>query len=368
MSTRCMIPTLSIAVVLVALALPLPDALAPGRARSALALEPAQAREDRLRVCVTTPDLGSLATSVGGDEVDVTVFVRGPEDPHFLDAKPSFVKHLSTATLFVYVGLDLEQGWAPVLWQQSRNARVLPGAAGNVDASRVVAVREAATGIVDRSMGDVHPFGNPHYLVDPVNGLHVAALIRDRLIEARPAKRSHFEARFAELERRLGTALFGESLASGYDPEKLALLLERGGLDAFLRDQKQEALLGGWLERVRRFRGTKIVTDHNLWPYFAARFGLEVVEFLEPKPGIAPTTSHMQSVIERMKAESVRFIITVPYFNPRYARFVAENAAAHVVELAHQCGAVPGTDDYIAMVDHNVKTLVDALARGTAPP
>jgi zinc/manganese transport system substrate-binding protein len=318
-----------------------------------------------LQVAVTVPDLGSLVREVGGDQVAVTVFAKGTEDAHFVEAKPSFIKTLSEADLFVKAGMELETGWAPALLQGARNGKVLPGARGFLDASTAVSPLEVPTGPVDRSMGDVHPAGNPHYLLDPVNGLRVARLIRDKLIELRPERQRYFEERYASFRQRLGTALVGEALAKKYDVEKLAVLFEAGKLGDFLKSQGEESLLEGWFGVMMSYRGAKVVADHNLWPYFARRFGLSVVGFLEPKPGLPPATKHLNELIESMRGQGVRVILANPYFDPRFAHFVAERTGAQVVSMAHMVGARSGTNDYVSMIDYDVRQLAGAL-RGRA--
>ncbi len=323
------------------------------------------AEEEPLKVCATIPDLGSLCKEVGGDEVQVTVFAKGPQDPHFLDARPSFIKDLSRADLFIIVGLDLEIGWAPNLWQNARNGAVLPGAQGFLDASSAITPREVpASGFIDRSMGDVHPRGNPHFLLDPVCGLKVAAAIRQKLEALRPGKREYFSSRYEAFAERLDSALVGEKLAAKYDASKLAILAEHGKLEEFLKSQGDAEALGGWLKRMAPFHGAPVVADHNILPYFAARFGLDVVGFLEPKPGIAPTTKHLTEIIEKMKSLKIRGIITVPYFDSRHVRFVEEQTGAAAIELAHECGARAGTDDYLSMVEYNVSQVAKVLGGG----
>ncbi len=316
-----------------------------------------------IQVCATVPDLGSLTREVGGDQVSITVFAKGVEDAHFVEAKPSFIKVLSQCNLYVQVGMDLEIGWAPVLLQNSRNGVVLPGAPGYLDASRVISPLEVPTGPVDRSMGDVHPLGNPHYLLDPLNGLKVARLIRDKLSALRPERKAYFEDRYASFSQRLGTALVGERLAKKYDIEKVAILFERGRLGPFLKGQKEESLLGGWLGLMLPYRGAKVVDDHNMWPYYARRFGIEVIGHMEPKPGIPPTTSHLRALVERMRAEGVMVVLAAPYYDPRHARFISESTGAKVVNLAHQVGAREGTDDYLEMIDYDIRQLATALRR-----
>jgi ABC-type Zn uptake system ZnuABC Zn-binding protein ZnuA len=325
----------------------------------------AQSGAQPIQVCATVPELGSLAHEVGGDQVAVSVFGKGTEDPHFLEAKPSFIKVLSQCELYLQMGMELEMGWAPVLLQNARNGRVLPGARGYLDASAVITPLEVPSGPVDRSMGDVHPAGNPHYLLDPINGLRVARLIRDKLSELRPERQKYFDERYADFRQRLGAALVGETLAKKYDVEKLALLYEAGKLGDFLKLQGEESLLGGWFGLMLPYRGGKVVVDHNMWPYFARRFGISVIGFLEPKPGLPPTTKHLNDLIESMRAQGVKVILANPYFDPRFAQFVAERTGAQVVNIAHMVGARPGTDDYISMVDYDVRQLAGAL-RGRA--
>jgi len=317
-----------------------------------------------IQACATVPDLGSLVREVGGDRVPVTVFAKATEDPHFVEAKPSFIKALSQCDLYIQTGMDGEIGWAPVLLQNARNGAVLPGGRGFLDASTVIAPLEVPTGPVDRSMGDVHPQGNPHYLLDPLNGLKVARLIRDRLIELRPDHKTYFNERSTAFSKRLGTALVGEKLARKYDVEKLALLFERGRLSTFLKQQGEEALLDGWLGLMLPYHRTKAVDDHNIWPYFARRFGIQLIGHMEPKPGIPPTTGHLRALVERMRADGVKLVLAAAYYDPRHARFISENTGARVANLANQVGAREGTDDYLGMIDYNVHQLVGALGGG----
>lgn len=323
----------------------------------------AQERAGVIQVCATVPDLGDLTREVGGGEVSVTVFTKGPEDPHFLEAKPGFIKALNQADLLVSIGMDLEAGWLPTLLNNARNGKVLPGARGYLDASTVITPLDVPTGPVDRSMGDVHPTGNPHYLLDPVNGLKVARLIRDRLSELKPQRAPLFNENYDRFRRKVGAALVGEQLAVRYDPEKLAILFKHGKLAGFLKEQGEETLLGGWLGRMLPHIGAKAVGDHNQWPYFSDRFGIVMVGFLEPKPGVSPTTKHLGEIIAMMRKEAVRIILKSSYFDPRPARFVSDKTGARIVELAHQTGAIDGAEGYIGMIDFNVSRVIEALNR-----
>lgn len=323
------------------------------------------AQAQPLKACATVPDLGSLVQEIGGEQTTLTVFAKGAENAHFVVPKPSFIKALSTCDVYIQVGLDLEIGWAPPLLQNARNGNILPGGQGYIDASTAIAPLEVPSAPVDRSMGDVHPFGNPHYLLDPINGLRVARLLRDRLSALRPANAPYFAERYADFRRRLGVALVGEALADAYDFEKLAVLARHGRLDSFLKSQGQEALLGGWLGSLLPHAGSKLVGDHNAWVYFAQLFGFDMVAYLEPLPGILPTTKHMGTVIELMKTNRVKAVLTAAYYDPRYAQFVSENSVATIVPMAEQADSRPGTAHYLDMLDYNVKQL-SAVLGGTS--
>jgi ABC-type Zn uptake system ZnuABC Zn-binding protein ZnuA len=331
----------------------------------AAAIAPAaSAQTAPLKVIATTPDLGALVHEIGGDAISLTVLAKPTEDPHFLEAKPSYIKAASEADLFIQTGMELEMGWAPPIIANSRNDRIQPAARGYLEASRAITPLEVPTGPIDRSMGDVHAAGNPHFLTDPIAGLQVARLIAERLGELRPAQHDTFQNNLKSFRDRLGKAMVGEALAAKYDFEKLAALQERGKLLSFLDSQGDAAALGGWFGLLKD-RGilaspVKAVADHNLWPYFARRFNVQIVAFLEPKPGVPPTTRHLQDVVSTMKDQHIGVILSTVYFDPRHAAFVARETGAKTAELAHMPGARPGTDDYLAMCDYNVRQLAAA--------
>ena len=314
-----------------------------------------------LRVAATLPGLADLARAVGGDDVEVTAFVRGAQDPHFIEARPSFIRLLSKSDVFLQTGLGLEIGWAPVLVSKARNARVRPGGSGAVDASRWIPVLGRLTGVVDRSMGDVHAGGNPHYLVDPIAGLRVARGLRDKFVELDPARREAYQQRYFDFQSKLMAALIGEELgAPGDAAAEAAEAALENRLEAWL-SEAGEARLGGWLARMRPHRGKQIIADHDLWPYFASRFRIEVAGFLEPRPGITPTTRHLSQIVEQMKRDGIRVILSSAYFNSRYAKKVADASGGTIVYMANQVGSRDGVDDYLSMIDWNVTRLADAL-------
>lgn len=298
-------------------------AAAAGVAGLALA-QPAAAQ---IRVVATTEDLASLTQEVGGDRVRVTPIARGYQDPHFVDPKPSFILELNRADLLVLVGRDLELGWLPALISSARNARVQVGAAGYLDASANVKILEIPTGQITRAMGDVHPQGNPHYWLDPANGRVMAQSIRDRLSQLAPADRAYFESRYAAFDARLTEA-------------------ERR-----------------WETQMAPFKGRKLVTYHRSWPNLMARFGLEVIGYVEPKPGIPPSPSHTIALIGEMKAQGVRVIVVEPYFEKRTPQSIANQVGGTVVELAPSVGGTREATDYITLFDHNVARLVAAFSQ-----
>lgn len=319
------------------------------------------AAQEPLKACATVPDLGRLCEEVGGSEVKVVTFAQGPEDPHHIEAKPNFVRDLASAELLLLVGMDLETGWLPALLEQCRNPKVLKTGAGYFDASKFITPLEVPAGEVDRTQGDVHAHGNPHYLSDPICGLRVARGIRDKLSELRPARKEEFEKRYQDFRKRLGARLVGEKLTEKYDIEKLARLHEFNKLGDFLKKQGETDLLSGWLKDLMPHHGVKAVADHNIWAYFGVRFGLKFSGFLEPLPGISPTTRHLNALIETMKSDGAKLILSVTYFDKRHAEFVASKTSAKVVTLAHQSGAVDGASDYLSTVDLNVQRIVAAL-------
>ena len=282
---------------------------------------------DKLNVITTTQDLASIAAEIGGDRVKVEALAKGYQDPHFVDAKPSYLVKLRSADLFIEVGRDLEVGWVPGLLQNARNSRILPGGPGFVDASAGVSVLEQGQP-VGREQGDVHPLGNPHYWLDPANGEVIARTIRDALVRVAPADRAYFEERCKTFERRLE-----ESVAR------------------WKADAKAIGLTG-----------SKIVTYHRSWSYFAKAFGCEVIGNVEPKPGVPPPPKHIQALTERMKAEKVPLLVVEPYFDPKLPSRVAQQSGAALVVLPPSVGAVKEATDYFRLFDVQLAMLRKALA------
>jgi ABC-type Zn uptake system ZnuABC Zn-binding protein ZnuA len=293
-------------------------------ALAALLLAPS-AFAQKLKVVTTIADLASLTREVGGDRVEAVSVAKGYQDPHFVEPKPSFLLLLRNADLLEAVGLELEIGWLPPLLEQSRNPGIQPGTKGYLDVSNGVEILDRPTN-VNRSMGDVHPLGNPHFWLDPANAVRIAIQITQRLSELRPADAPYFAQRLNAFKVRINEA------------------------------NKR------WMAEMAPYRGAKIVTYHNSWPNFARHFGLNVVGYVEPKPGVPPSPSHSFELVNLMKAQGVKVICMEPYFDQKDPQFIASKTGAKVLVLYPSVGgAKSGTDDYFQLFDTNISNLIKAL-------
>ncbi|HZP02578.1 MAG TPA: metal ABC transporter substrate-binding protein [Terriglobia bacterium] len=291
----------------------------------ALASAAASKAASKLNVVTATTDLAALAQEVGGDRIEVESIARGYQDPHFVEAKPSFLLKLRKADLLIVVGLQLEIGWLPPLIAQCGNPRVQIGAAGYLDASQFAEILEVPTGVVTRAMGDVHPLGNPHYWLDPENGRRIAQGIKQKLASMRPEDADYFEQRFQAFSQRLTAS------------EKV------------------------WDERMKPYHGRKVVTYHRSWPNFAKRFGLEVVGYVEPRPGIPPSPGHTVELIQMMRRENVRIILVEPYFDLKTPNSIARETGGQVVVLLPSVGGEKEVTDYFKLFDYDLDLLTRAF-------
>ena len=319
----------------------------------------------KLRVLATTTDVRELCKEVGGGDVDVTCLTKGPEDPHFLDARPSFVKAAAEADALVVTGMELEIGYEPLLLSESRNGKIQKGQPGYVDCSADIAKLEVPTGTVDRSLGDVHPFGNPHYLTDPVRAKQAAKTIADAFATIDAPRAEAYRKRLADFQRRVDVAMWGEALLADQKAERLENRLADGTLTSFLAQRKLEGKLAGLAAELAPFSGRKVAAYHGTMRYLLDRFHLEEIGQLEPKPGIPPSPRHLAELEERMKAEAARVVLFNSYQPERTAKSVAAEVGGAAVKLAHMPESVPGTATYLDTVTFNVKALAKAL-RDTA--
>ncbi|OFV94628.1 MAG: hypothetical protein A3H28_00515 [Acidobacteria bacterium RIFCSPLOWO2_02_FULL_61_28] len=284
-----------------------------------------EAAAKTLNIITTTEDLASLAREVGGEHVKVESIARGYQDPHFVEAKPSFLLKLQKADILVLVGLQLEIGWLPPLITQSRNPRIQVGAPGYLDASQAAVILDKPTGPVTRAMGDVHPSGNPHYWLDPENGRRIAQAIQQKLAQLDPEDAAYFGQRFQDFDRRLTEA--GKR----------------------------------WEQAMAPLQGTEVITYHNSWPNFAQRFGLQVVGYVEPKPGIPPSPRHTLEVIRQIKQDKVPLILVEPYFDEKTPKAIADQSGAKVVVLLPSVGGLPEVKSYFDLFDYDIRLLKTAL-------
>jgi|SRR5579862_2780373 len=334
--------------------------IAIGASSGALAGAP---RSDQLNIVASLSDLASIAQAVGGDKVQVTTIASGVQDPHFVDAKPSFVVKLRDADLFLVNGLELEIGWVPPLLDGARNPKIKPGAAGYVDCSRNIPVTELPSTQITRAEGDVHPFGNPHYTTDPLNRKIIAETIAEAFKQASPANADLFESRKKQFQKAIDEGMYGSELVNLVGGNKLDRLTRSGELDAFLEGQKLTPKLGGWMGRMRPLKGMKMVFYHKSFTYFIERFGLDVTNFVELKPGIQPGPGHLVDLVQAILRDKIKVVATHPFYDEKVARLVAEKGGAKLVTLPLQVGGVPGADDSIKYFDVVVGLLADAVGK-----
>ena len=283
--------------------------------------------EAKVRVVTSTPDFAAIAKEIGGDKVDVESLAKGYQDPHFVDAKPIHITKLNRADILVYNGLDLEIGWLPILVTGARNSNIATlNSPGNVDASRfLTTVLDLPTGPVDRSMGDVHPRGNPHYMLDPRNGLLVAKGITEKLSEIDPDNTGYYEENYRNFEKLL------------------------------------ELKITEWAKELAPYKGTKVVSYHKNLNYFTRWAGFEDAGYIEPKPGIPPTPSHVAALIKKMEAEDVKLVLASNYYPQKTPRIISEKTGAAFLSLPTSVGGEDGINTYFDLFDAIVGQINSAL-------
>ena len=277
-----------------------------------------------IKVVTTTTDMKSIAEMIGGNRVSVLSIATGYQNPHFVDPKPSYIINLSNADLFVTVGLDLETGWSPQLLSSSRNSKIQKGSPGYVDASEGVGLLQVPSS-VNRGEGDIHIYGNPHYWLDPLNGKVIARNIANGLERIDPSNKSFYEANFRTFFVKI---------------------------DLKLKE---------WDAKMAPFKGSKIVAYHNEWVYFERRFGLQIVDFMEPKPGIPPSPSQLVKVIREVTANKIKVIISSPYFTTSPSDVVAKQTGVKVLILATSVGAFSNIKNYFDLFDYDIDHLAAVL-------
>ncbi|MEP7374006.1 MAG: metal ABC transporter substrate-binding protein [Chitinophagaceae bacterium] len=277
-----------------------------------------------VKVVTTTMDMRSIAEIIGGNKVSVQSIATGYQNPHFVDPKPSYIISLSNADLFVTVGLDLETGWSPQLLSSSRNSKIQKGSPGYVDASEGVGLLQVPS-TVNRGEGDIHIYGNPHYWLDPLNGKVIARNIANGLERVDPANKTFYEANLAAFNAKI---------------------------DLKMKD---------WAAKMVPYSGSKIIAYHNEWVYFEKRFGLQIVDFMEPKPGIPPSPSQLVKVIKEVSANHIKVIISSPYFTTSSSDVVAKQTGVKELTLATSVAAFTSIKNYFDLFDYNIDQLTAVL-------
>ena len=286
---------------------------------------PVTAEAKKLNVVTATTDMAALAQEVGGDKISVESIAKGYQDPHFVEAKPSFLLKLRQADLLIVVGLQLEIGWLPPLITQCGNARIQVGANGYLDASQFAEILEVPQGTVTRAQGDVHPLGNPHYWLDPDNGRRIARGIANKLAEMDPSDGAYFQERFQDFDKRLNAA-----------------------------EQK-------WDAEMRPYQGRKVVTYHRSFPNFATHFHLDVIGYVEPRPGIPPTPTHTLELIQLMKRENCRVVLVEPYFDLKTPQSIGRETNAQVIVYLPSVGGEKQVTTYFELFDYDIGLLMKAF-------
>jgi zinc/manganese transport system substrate-binding protein len=280
----------------------------------------------KLRVVTTTQDPAAITRAIGGDRVSVTPLAKGYQDPHFLDAKPSYMLELNRADLVEAIGLELEIGYLPSLLAGARNPKVLPGQPGFLDLSTAITPLEVKP-TADRSQGDIHPSGNPHYWLDPENGRKMAAAIAERLTALDASGKDVFTANLAAFNTEL------------------------------------DARMLVWKDRMAPLKGKPIVTFHASWPYFARAFGVEVVAFVEPKPGIPPSANHTVEVIKRMQADNVKILLIENFYDARVPKLIASKVSGSVVQVPNSVAGEDKVKTYFDLFDRITNALAEAAGK-----
>jgi zinc/manganese transport system substrate-binding protein len=320
-----------------------------------------------LRVLTTHKVLKSIAEEIGKQHVTVTSLATGKEDPHAIQAKPSYMVSARNADLFIKIGMELEIGYEQLVIDGCRNSKIRFGEPGYLDASLNVLRLEVPTVKVDRSMGDVHPLGNPHYWLDPYNARIIADEIAQRLALLDPSNEADYKANCADFKGRIDKAMFGAQLVDKLGGDHLWSLELAGKLDAYLKESNLENIVGGWYLEAKPLRGLKVIEYHRSWVYFADRFGLDLVAELEPKPGIPPSPSHLISVVQTAQQQGAKIILMEPYYTRKAAEFVAAKTGANVVEVTNSVDGEPGVHDYFSLIDNiiqKIKAAQDAPQKG----
>jgi zinc/manganese transport system substrate-binding protein len=322
-------------------------------------------QSELISIVTSLPSYASIARDIGGDLVTVEHIVAGNQDPHFVQPKPSYALMLRDADLFVTTGLDLEL-WVPTLIDKARNKKVFEGGVGYVSVATDIPLLEKPQANPDRSMGDVHVYGNPHIQTSPLNAKIIAENILIGLKKVSPGNTDTFEVNYRKFVDHIDRQLFGDELVEMFGGEVLCDLLRSGKLIDFLETKKYggEKLidkLGGWLKMGLPFRGKKIIAYHKNWIYFARDFGLEIMDYIEPKPGIPPTAKHVKEVIEKIQNQNVKVMMVANYFEKNSPQMISERTGIRAVFIPLDVDPELGVNTYFDLINNWIEQLNEAF-------
>lgn len=315
-----------------------------------------------VKIVATTPDLASIANEIGGGNVEVVSIARGYEDPHHIIAKPSFILKANKADLWITVGMDLEVGWEPLILSGARNSDIMVGSAGYLDCSAKIRKLEIPT-VIDRSLGDVHPAGNPHYWLDPYNGRLIAEEIAERLSRLDPSHSAVYGKNLDSFKKRLDEKMFGRTVLTSANGDELWRMSDEGSLDQYCEKNNIQPDPSSWYGKMKSIRVKQYIAYHKLWIYFNNRFGIETVDFLEPKPGIPPTPSHLANIIDIVKNKGIKLLVQSTYNNPQASNFMKEKTGIGVLTLPTSVGGTKEAETYFGLFDVITDSFVSALAK-----
>ena len=314
-----------------------------------------------IKIVTTTTDLADITRTVAGDLAEVSSITTGREDPHTLTAKPSFIVRARDADVWIRIGMELDIGWEPVILRDARNPRIHVGMPRHIDASDHVIRLEVPTQRVTRDQGDIHPEGNPHYWLDPLNGRLVAATISERLSALYPEHKAKFEEGLHRFERDLDTRMFGAALVEALGGENLWKAAAEKRLEALLAEKGAVDKAGGWYGAMRPHQGKTLVTYHRSWVYLTERFGFRGDLQLEPKPGIPPSAKHLASLVSEAEARKAHVILQEPFYTLKAAEFVASRTGAKIVVVPTMSGGSPEAAGYLEMLDNVIRKVSSEL-------
>ncbi len=317
-----------------------------------------QATARPLNVVATTPELGSLAAAIGGEHVKVRTITSGREDPHFLQARPTFTVMARDADIWIRMGMELEVGWEPLLIEGSRNNRIRVGEPGHFDGGHYIAYAlEVPDATGTRAMGDVHPAGNPHYMLDPLNARQIAIALSARLKKIDETNAAHYDDSLKAFLERLDQAMFGETLVQKLGGDSLWKAVMEGNLDTLLEEKGAAKSVGGWMKTMAAYKDKPVITFHKSWSYLAHRFRFRIVTQLEPLPGVPPSPAHLAHVVEIAKAQNVQLVLKEPFYPERPARLIEKQAGSRVA-IVNSYATDASADGYFNWMDSVVSAFV----------